>query len=117
TLGGTGNAGPVMVSGGTLRAGITAGDIGTLTVSSLNFPTGTLTVDLGASNTADLIHDLGALTIGDGSSPLSLSIANASAPATGNYLIMDYAGAFAKNSDFTISGPGGVIYALNYATV
>lgn len=37
-------------------------------------------------------------------------------PSAGTYDILDYAGTLTKTADFTISGPQGFNYALNYAT-
>ena len=108
-------SGPVSVNGGTLHAGLTIGDTVKLTMTGLTIHSGTLGVNLGSSLSSSLISDLGNLTLGDvPSSVLTLNLSGS--PSAGNYDIINYTGALTKNADFTIQGPVGFNYSLNYAT-
>src|SRR5207249_2451246 len=113
----TGVVGNVSATGGTLRAGTVAGDVGKLTMSSLFLHNGAITADLGSGTSADLLNVLGNVTFGDnGSSSLTLNVAGAT-PVVGNaYEIIDYTGTRTQNANFTIAGPLGFIFALDYST-
>lgn len=104
---------PVSVSGGTVRAGTSPGDVGQLGMQSLTFHGGRLIADLGPSLTADRLVVNGPLAIGDiAGSQLSLAVTGTY--ATGVYDIIDYAGPLTQTGTFTISGPLGFQYSLNY---
>jgi fibronectin-binding autotransporter adhesin len=108
-------AGPVSVNSG---GALAMGDISTLNFSGgLTIHSGSsVSMNLGSGFTSDLLNiTAGGLTIGDASSTNPTLNINGS-PSAGSYDLMNYVGGLTENEPFSVNGPAGFNYTLNYGS-
>jgi autotransporter-associated beta strand protein len=105
----------VAVNGGTIRAGTLPGDLGNLSMAGLTLNSGGLIADLGQGFASDQLNVLGSLTLGStAANPFVVTATGTYAP--GPYDIINYNGPLNGSGIFTVTGPLGFHYDLDFGT-